>query len=74
MGLILTAFQEDEMGSRDLGLAVEELVDGKAQLWELASMMAEAKVGGAAALLQFREEGETTLHNAPICRTLPPTP
>ena len=74
MGLVLTAFQEDEMGSKDLGLAVEELVDGKTQLWELASMMAEAKVGGAAALLQFREGGKTTLHNTPHCWTSPPTP
>ena len=74
MGLELTAFQKDEMGCRDLGLAVEELVDGKAQLWELASMMAEAKVGGAATLLQFREGGEATLHNTPHCWTSPPTP
>ena len=74
MGLVLTAFQEDEMGSRDLGLAVEELVDGKEQLWELASMMAEAKVGGAAAIFQFRKGGPATLHNTPNCWTLPPTP
>ena len=74
MGLILTAFQEDEMVSRDLGLAVEELVDGKQQLWELASMMAQAKLGGAATLLQFREGRETTLHNTPNCWTSPLTP
>ena len=71
MESILRSFKVGDVGSRDLAVAVAELAEDKPHLWELASMMSEDYRDGAAVLRQFREGGETTVSNAPMCWTTP---
>ena len=70
--LILNAYKEEEMGGRDMVIAISELTRKEDALWELASMMAEDEKG--AAVLQYREEGKKAIANTPKCWSTPGTP
>ena len=72
MGLVLTAFQGEQLGGRDLAVSVNEMVEGTPALWEMASMMSETKFGGAAILRDYREKREEAILNIPNCWSSPP--
>ena len=67
MRLVLKAFKEEEMGGRDLVVAITELTGKEEALWELASMMAENEKDAAETLLLHREKGKKAIANTPKC-------